>query len=520
MINAGKSIRLQSPTNLLMIRAFFILALTLLPSPLIAKRPNILFAISDDQSWIHTSAYGCTSVKTPAFDRVAESGVLFTQAIAASPGCSPCRAAILTGRNTWEIKHAGTHASYFDPRFPVFPKLLEQAGYVVGATGKLWGPGNWKHLGFKRNPAGPEFNQIKNKPPFSGLRSTDYAANFEAFLEQCEDEAPFFFWYGASEPHRKYEKGSGLKAGKDLKSTVVPPFLPGHDEIKSDVLDYLVEVEWFDSHLGKMLDLLEKRGELNNTLVIVTSDNGMPFPRAKANNYEYGIHLPLAISWPEQVPGGRTVSDLIQFIDYAPTMLEAAEIPIATTASGRSMLSLLRSPASDSLRVEMDRNAAYSARERHSSSRWNNLAYPIRSLRTHEHLLIWNVKPDRWPAGAPQKFHANNQLGPMHGGYHDIDACPSLTYLIEGRNDPEISKFFHLAVDRRPEFELFDVVKDPGNLTNLANLPTHQNVKNRLVSQLKEHLKKTGDPRVLGYGDVWETYKRVSSIRRFPKPTP
>ena len=208
-------------------------------SPLVAeaKRPNILFAISDDQSWLHMSAYGCASVKTPAFDRVAKSGVLFTQAIAASPGCSPCRAAILTGRNTWEIEHAGTHASYFDPKFAVFPDLLESSGYAVGATGKLWGPGNWKHLGFKRNPAGPEFNEHKTKPPFSGLRSTDYAANFDDFLSKREDETPFFFWYGASEPHRSYEKGSGLKVGKDLQITKVPSFLPDHDEIKSDVLD-------------------------------------------------------------------------------------------------------------------------------------------------------------------------------------------------------------------------------------------------------------------------------------------
>src|SRR5690606_24047948 len=125
----------------------------------------------------------------------------------------------------------------------------------------------------------------------------------------------FCFWYGASEPHRAFEKGSWKKAGKSLDDIVVPPFLPDTTEVRADIADYLVEIEHFDLHLQRILETLAEAGELDNTLVIVTSDNGMAFPRAKANCYEDGIHMPLAIRWGDRARAGRTVDDLIGFVD-------------------------------------------------------------------------------------------------------------------------------------------------------------------------------------------------------------
>src|SRR5262245_32846001 len=126
--------------------------IVLLTAPLLAAfpaeaaegPPNILLAIADDWSWPHAGAYGCQFVQTPAFDRVAKEGVLFTRAFCASPGCSPSRAALLTGRPTWQLEHAGTHASSFSKDLAVYPDVLEAAGYHVGFTGKGWGPGNFK----------------------------------------------------------------------------------------------------------------------------------------------------------------------------------------------------------------------------------------------------------------------------------------------------------------------------------------------------------------------------------------
>ena len=476
-------------------------------------RPNVLLAISDDQSFPHAGCYGDSAANTPHFDRLAKSGALFWRAYAGSPGCSPSRAALLTGRHHWQIEHAGTHASSFSHRFAVYPDLLEQAGYFVGYTGKGWGPGNFKAGGRQRNPAGAAFARHKlESRPTTGIRNLDYAANFEDFLQQKPEGQPFCFWYGASEPHRAFEAGSGERDGGKIERAKPPGFLPDTREVREDLLDYYREVQHFDEHLGKMLDVLEARGELGNTLVIATSDNGMAFPRAKANCYEFGIHVPLAISWPQRIPAGRDVRDLVGFVDLAPTILAAAGVAAPGVMSGESLLPLLTSKQSGL--VDADRRA-FSGRERHSSSRFNNSAYPQRAMRTGKWLLIKNHRPDRWPAGAPQKMDGDRP-GPEHGGYHDIDACPTLTLLIERRQDPKVADFFHWSVDKRPMWELFDVEADPDCLQNLALNSSHSQLLAQLQDELEAYLRRTGDPRELDGGEVFETYRRYSPLRRFP----
>jgi uncharacterized sulfatase len=486
--------------------------------PAAEQRPNILIAISDDQSFAHTSTAGFKAVQTPAFDRVAREGIWFRNGFAASPGCSPCRASLLTGRHTWQIEQAGTHASSFPTNYVTFPDLLEQAGYWVGSTGKGWAPGDWKVSGRPRNPAGPAFSQRKNKPPFKGISNNDYAGNFADFLAQRPKGKPFCFWYGATEPHRDYEKGSGLKSGKKLEDVVVPPFLPDTPEVRGDILDYCVEIEWFDTHLGRMLKLLEAAGELDNTLVLVTSDNGMPFPRAKANCYEYGIHMPLAIRWGAKAPGGRVVDDIVGFVDLTATILEVggARPPTAYPISGRSLLNILSSTKQGL--VDPTRTVAWSARERHSSSRYNNWTYPQRALRTPQFLYIRNFQPDRWPAGDPRLLKADGSLGPMHGAYCDIDSSPTLKFLVDKCDDPVIGRYLQLAVAKRPAEELFEITKDPGCLKNLAADSSFAKVKQELSRELLDYLKQTSDPRVLGNGDIWEAYPRYSPIRKFPPP--
>jgi len=474
-----------------------------------AARPNILLAISDDHSFPHTGAYGDRGVRTPAFDQIARRGVLFRNAFAASPGCSPSRAALLTGRNTWELEHAGTHASTFSDKFAVYPDLLEQAGYFVGYTGKGWGPGNFRDGGRTRNPAGPSFQRHKRRVR-PGVSSTNYSANFADFLEQRPDESPFCFWFGCHEPHRSYAGGSGRAAGKTLASASVPAFLPDTPEIRSDILDYYLEIEWFDQHLAQMIHQLQQRNLLENTLVIVTGDNGMPFPRAKANCYEFGIHVPLAVQWPDGVPGGRVVNDLIGFTDIAPTLLAAAGLPVQRSMTGRSFLDVLQSPNQGL--VDASRTAVFSARERHSSSRHQNWTYPIRAMRTQRYLYIRNFRPQRWPAGHPAGF------GKDRFGYYDIDGCPTKTWLIDHRGAAGGRIFFELPGGRRPAEELY-AVDDPGNLRNLINDADHAESLSRLRDRFTQYLKQTGDPRILDGGDVYETYKRYSRIRSFPPPT-
>ena len=127
---------------------------------------------------------------------------------------------------------------------------------------------------------------------------------------------PFCFWYGSNEPHRDYEYGSGVeKGGKEITSiSEVFKFWPDNEIVRNDILDYAFEIEYFDNHLVKMIDILKKKGELENTIIIVTADNGMPFPRVKGQEYEYSNHMPLAIMWGKGIKNpGRTIYDLYKF---------------------------------------------------------------------------------------------------------------------------------------------------------------------------------------------------------------
>jgi uncharacterized sulfatase len=450
---------------------------------------------------------------------VASAGVLFRNSFAGSPGCSPSRAALLTGMQHWQVAQAGTHASSFPARYVTFMDLLEHDGYFVGFTGKGWGPGDWKVSGRARNPAGPEFSERKLKPPTKGISDVDYAANFADFLAKRAKGQPFCFWYGSHEPHRPYEAGSAITDGRKPGDVNVPPFLPDAPEVRSDLLDYAMEVGWFDRHLEQMLHVLEQAGELDNTLVIVTADNGMPFPRAKANLYDHGIHVPLAIGWPRRVPGKRTVDDLVGFVDLTATILDAAGVKPSDGQPlvGRSLMNLLAS--SKQGLVDDSRQMVFAGRERHSSARYNNLGYPGRMLRTRDYLYIRNFHPERWPAGDPQGYDRSGALGPMHGAYHDIDEAPTLDFMVAGADRPQIRHFLDLAVRWRPAEELFDIRRDPACIENLAGRPAQAAELKKLREAMDNYLRKTGDPRMGPNPEIWETYPRLQGkLRSFPKP--
>ncbi len=456
------------------------------------NRPNILFAIADDQSFPHTSAMGDPVVKTPAFDRVAQSGVLFRNGFCPAPQCAPSRAALLTGRNIWQLEEAGTHASLFPRKFDVYTAMLERAGYHVGLTGKGAGPCNFKDGGWPHNPAGKPYDARTLEPP-QLIDDNDYAANFADFLAARPKDAPFCFWFGSHEPHRGYRKGSGRAAGKRIEDVVVPPFLPDNEEIRSDLLDYFLEIEYFDRQLARHVALLEKSGQLENTLVVVTADNGMSFPHSKARMYDHGWHVPLAMSWPARVPGGRRVDDLVSFTDFAPTYLEAAGIARPAAMVGKSLVNLLTSRREGI--VEPGRDAVVAGRERHSHARFDNLGYPARAIRTRRHLYIRNFAPDRWPAGDPPLFA-------------DIDDGPSKRYLMGRQTDPLHGAGFA----RQPAHEFFDIAADPGCLNNLAGSPAHKKEMETHRARLEKLLAAQGDPRMRGSA-IFDSYPRYSAMK-------
>jgi N-sulfoglucosamine sulfohydrolase len=210
-------------------------------------KPNILFAIADDWSYGHAGAYGCKWIKTPAMDRVAREGILFTQAYTPNGKCSPSRACIITGRNPWQLKAAGNHWSIFPPEFKSCQEALGEQGYFAGMTGKGWAPGIATNAaGQNREMAGKPFNARRLPArPTKGISPADYAGNFNDFLDAAPEDKPWSFWYGGHEPHRMYEYGSGVAKGGKKTADIerVPACWPDTEEVRNDILDYAFEVE-------------------------------------------------------------------------------------------------------------------------------------------------------------------------------------------------------------------------------------------------------------------------------------
>lgn len=443
-------------------------------------RPNILFMISDDVSWAHAGAYGDKVVKTPAFDRIAANGVLFTNAFCSVPSCSPSRSAILTGQDFWRLGEAANlRGTLRKDLYSVYTFMLEEAGYHVGSHSKVWSPGSLEAGGWPHNPAGP---------------TTD---NFQSFLKHLPDDKPFCFWQGSRDAHRPFEAGSGARSGMDVEDVEVPPFLPDVPIVREDILDYYFEVQRFDQLIETNLKLLEETGRAENTIVVVTSDNGLPFPRGKADMYDYGARMPLAISWPKGVRGGRVIHDFTNLVDLAPTFLGAAGLKPHPDMTGKSLLPLLTS--SKQGWVDPDRDATYYGREAHSvyaRIRENRRGYPSRAIRTKDFLYIRNFAPDRWPVGREFK---------------DVDPSPTRTYMLERKD--EIPRLHELSFGKRPAEELYDLKRDPAQMVNVAAQARYKGHKEALSARLEKYLKQTNDPRMRSDGQVFDHYPIWRAVR-------
>lgn len=466
------------------------------------KKPNILFCIADDASREHMQAYGLTDwVRTPGFDRIAKEGLLFMNAYTPNAKCSPSRAAILTGRNPWQLEEAGNHNPFFPAKFTTVVEALSFNGYKVGYTGKGWSPGHPGTVGGKvRQLTGPAYNKIKTQAPTRAMFTTDYTANFEAFLNERKGDVPFFFWYGGFEPHRPYEYGSGVAKGEKKTADIdkVPDYWIDSEPVRNDMLDYGYELEYFDSHLLQMIQLLEKRGELENTIIVVTSDNGMPFPRVKGHVYEAANHLPLAVMWKNHIlHTGRKIEDYISFIDLAPTFLELAGVTFNASSmqplEGRSFVDILSSRQNESL-IDRRRDHVLVGRERTDAGRPHNQGYPVRGIVKNGFIYTRNYEPERWPSGNPET------------GFKDVDNGPTKTALLKANEEGKSTKLWELSFGKRPAEELYHIITDTFCVTNLAADKKYAQVLIQMRKQMEQELVKQHDPRVLGNGAIFDTY--------------
>ncbi len=441
--------------------------------------PNILFCMADDWGWPHAGACGDKAVKTPAFDRIAREGVLFRQVYVSSPSCTPSRNALITGKYHWQLGPGANLHSTLPAEHDSFVHMLRDQGYITGRSpAKTWGPGNID-----------SWTEHHGEHPATGSYKT-----FEQFLNRTQaGTRPFFFWLATSDPHRGYEKGSGAQSGIDLSQVHLFPHFPDAREIRSDVADYYFEVQRWDSMVAGAIKTLEEHDLLENTIIIMTGDHGMPFPRCKSNIYDSGVRVPFAVRWGKKIKAGREITDFVSMVDVAPTLLEVAGAGVPDAMTGRSFASMLTSEKSGRLDPSGRPDVVF-GKERHvpSQEKPDFAGYPCRGLRTPEFLYIRNYHPERWPAGTPN-FDKTNY---PQQWFADCDAGPAKTYIYINRDkDEEHRRSYELCFAKRPAVELYDLKTDPGQLHNVADDPEYADQIVQLRNRLEQRLKETEDPR-------------------------
>ncbi|MGH9628989.1 MAG: sulfatase family protein, partial [Bryobacteraceae bacterium] len=401
------------------------------------RRRNILLLIGDDLG-LHTGAYGDKIARTPNLDKMAQDGVLFSNAFCTTASCSASRSVILSGLHNhangqYGHAHAEHHFAYLDFVRPI-PALLKDRGYKTGVIGKL-------HVNPVDRFKWDLDSQGNNRDVLSMAgRARDFV--------KAAGASPWYLHVGYADPHRA-SKGF---ANRDYKGV----------ERNREAANRL------DQGVGMMFDMLRETGLLDNTLVIFMSDNGMPFPNAKTNLYEGGIHLPLIVRSPDQKKRGLVNNAMIHWTDICPTALDWAgaalpEYPL----HGRSFLPILEQENA------ADWDQVYLSHTFHEIT----MSYPIRGVRTRRYKYLRNLFPElEFPHASDLWASATWQSVIRQGE----------TAALGGRT---AAKYLHRSAE-----ELYDLEADPGELNNLALNAGHRQTLHKLRAQVNDFRKRTKDP--------------------------
>lgn len=374
----------------------FLLAVQLFGASVLAQssRPNILVFIADDAG----SDFGChgnKGIKTPRIDRLAAEGLQFTNAFLTTSQCSPSRISILSGKFAHTVGCEDLHVD-LDSTTKILPHYLQQVGYFTGVMLKT-------HFG---KHGLDQFNWYDHGyvEYFKGQWDQVYLRNFRQFLKVAEGK-PFFLWVGLMDPHKPYD--DPLTSAPKVHSAddvTVPPFLVDSVTTRTELARYYDTLHRMDAHIGRMLEMLETTGQARNTVVIFMSDNGMPFPRAKATVYDAGIRTPLIIRWPGRIEPGSTYLGQVSVIDLAPTLLDLAGVAVPKDWYGQSIQTVLYD------QKKPGRQYVFSERN------WHDTSARVRSVRSETHKLIINYYTDgRYPlTGDYNRSGAWNDLQERH----------------------------------------------------------------------------------------------------------
>ncbi|MBD3375553.1 sulfatase-like hydrolase/transferase [candidate division KSB1 bacterium] len=513
----------------LLVSMLFCFALTCLGSQDL-RGPNILFFYGDDWGKI-AGCYkddhyfgGISSVaKTPAFDRLAKEGVRFDNAFFPVPQCTPCRASIATGSYFWRTgktaflnQKDGFKGYDAGTELPGFGPVLIRQGYYIGSSGKTMNK-RW----IKSRPIKGVVDRRYSLAIYKGKDEAErqkIRKNLEAGYRQViqnllakSKDKPFYFVFGPINTHRPWIRGSGKNLwGLDPDSLKgkMPAFLPDVPEVREDMADYLGEIMALDLMLTCFMEELDRAGQLDNTVIIATGDNGPPgFTRGKTNMYDFGSAAPLLVRWPGVVLPGRVVDDFVNLMDLGPTFIDIAGGDIPESMDGRSILPVLQSK--DNGQIDPARDHVIFGRERHvHNARQGNLSYPSRAIRNKDFLYIQNYFPDRWPLGDPlgsanevdQRVLAKKG-SETYTAFRDMDGSPTKSWIMSIRDDTQYRKYWDWTFAKRPAEELYEINKDPLQLNNLAGNSKYKEIKDGLRQKLQNVRSQTGDPRLT---DVFE----------------
>ena len=484
------------------------------------KRPNILFAFADDWGR-HAGIYHekendnllSSIVSTPNIDKLAREGALFMNAHVCAPSSTPCRSALLSGQYFWQTTRASMlHGSVWESSYLSYPLILQENGYHIGRTYKVWNPGTPANAPYGGNlnkfeAHGTAFNSFSlnvsaktNQTAIEAEKQRLYnevIGNFQDFLNARPDnDTPFCYWWGPTNTHREWKKGSGKAIwGIEPNDLIgkLPPIYPDVAAIREDIADYLGEIQAFDHALGLIIEELEKQGELDNTIIVVSGDHGMAFPRAKSNLYNLGTQVALIAHYPKMIKSGRIIDDFVNLMDLAPTFLELGGVTPPEAMTGESLVPIFK--AEESGQIEASRTFVVTGLERHNpGARDGNMHYPKRAITTAEYKYIRNFEPERWP------------MGPESRNFQDVANGPSKTWLLNNYCNENYKTQMNLIFGKRPYEELYDLTSDPYEMNNLAEDANFETIKKELSEKLNEVLINTNDPRMQPGLCIFERY--------------
>jgi N-sulfoglucosamine sulfohydrolase len=415
-------------------------------------QPNILQIICHDLG-CHIGCYGIRTVHTPTLDRLAAEGVRFANSFCTSPGCSPSRAALATGRYPHANGVLGLAHAHFGwqlgPGERHIARLLADSGYHTALFGL-------QHVTYHPETLG--FHEIMGDRPADGV-----AENIEEWLAARATEAstpnaqrPFYIELNFFEPHRTFDFG-GVAPDREA-GVQVPPYLPDNEAAREELAGMQGAIRKVDAAVERILAAVEQTGLRENTLVLFTADHGIAFPRAKTTLYDAGIETALLMRWPAAgVAGGQVYEELVSNVDILPTLLGAAGVPVPENVQGRTFLPLLkREPYTPRSAVFAEKN-------------YHELYDPLRCVRSARHKLI-----------------AHFEVASRAYSSTDIASGPTYKTMIS-----------ELAAERSM-FELYDVQQDPTEQRNLASDKAHTAEVADLGRQLRAWMHETEDPLLRG----------------------